>query len=153
MEVRAKERISQESHVKRYKGKKARENDSSLPLLNVFIIIAYDGYRKMIPYTVPSNENSKMTTEVYTTQILPQIAPELCARGLTLCQDADSAHKSQGTANWAKKYNVSLLTLPGVSPDLSILETIANPCKRKFHSKRTVSHEAGVARFKEVLFD
>ena len=38
-----------------------------------------------------------MTAEVYTRDILLQIADELRDRGLTLVQDADSAHKAAKT--------------------------------------------------------
>jgi transposase len=92
-----------------------------------------------------------MTTKVYIEDILPQLMPELQAQGLTLCQDADSAHTSKATLTWAKKNNISLLTLPGVSPDLSILETLAHPLKRKFYSKRCTTNGAALSRFTKIF--
>jgi hypothetical protein len=45
--------------------------------------------------------------------------------GLTLIQDADSVYKVAKTKAWAKANDLSLLTLPRVSPDFSILELMA----------------------------
>jgi hypothetical protein len=44
-----------------------------------------------------------------------------------------------------------LLTLPGVSPDLSILETMAHPLKKAFHAKRCITEKASLARFKQIF--
>jgi hypothetical protein len=71
---------------------KARE-EKHLKLLNVFVIIGYN-WRKIIIYKV-LNRVRKITTEVYTKVILPQLIDELKDQGLTLCQDADSAHDSK----------------------------------------------------------
>jgi hypothetical protein len=109
---------------------KARE-DEHLELLNVFVVIGWN-YRKLVPYKVP-NKVGKMTTKVYTEHILPAIKEDLEEQGLILCQDADSAYVSKGTTAWAEKHNLPLLTLPGKSPDLSILESEAHDLKRKFH--------------------
>jgi hypothetical protein len=38
-----------------------------------------------------------MTTQVYLRDILPQLIDKLKNHGLTLCQDADSAHDSKAT--------------------------------------------------------
>lgn len=92
-----------------------------------------------------------MTSKVYTEVILPQLLEELTDQGLTLCQDADSAHNSRVTIAWAKKHNLSLLTLPGVSPDFSILESMAHPLKRAFHSKRCTTDKAALARFTQIF--
>jgi DDE superfamily endonuclease len=92
-----------------------------------------------------------MTTEVYIRDILPQIADELRDRGLTLIQDANSAHKSKATQAWAKEHGVSLLTLPGVSPDFSILESMARSLKKKFHTRRCASETASKARFAQIF--
>jgi hypothetical protein len=46
---------------------------------------------------------------------------------------------------------VRLLTLPGVSPDLSILETMAHPLKKAFHVKRCTTEKASLARFKQIF--
>jgi hypothetical protein len=127
---------------------KARE-EKHLKLVNVFVIIGWD-YRRIIPYEVP-NKVGKMTSKVYTEVILPSILQDLKDRGLTLCQDADSAHDSKETKAWAKKNSLRLITLPGVSPDFSILESMAHPLKRMFHSKRCTSEKAGLARFTRIF--
>jgi hypothetical protein len=77
------------------------------------------------------------------------ILEDLKERGLTVCQDADSAHTSEATKAWAEKHNLSLLTLflPGVSPDFSILESIAHTPKGLFHSKWTASEKVALSRF------
>jgi hypothetical protein len=49
-----------------------------------------------VPYKVP-NKVSKITIKVYTEVILPSILKDLKERGLTLCQDANSAHDSKET--------------------------------------------------------
>ncbi|KIN01395.1 hypothetical protein OIDMADRAFT_145468 [Oidiodendron maius Zn] len=73
---------------------KARE-EKHLKLVNIFVIIGWD-YRKIIPYKVP-NKVGKMTSKVYTEEILPSILQDLKDQGLTLCQDADLAHDSKET--------------------------------------------------------
>ena len=101
---------------------KAREEEH-LKLLNVFVIISYN-FRKIILYEMP-NSVGKMTTKVYTSIVLPFALPELQDQGLWLCQDANSTHTSKETTKWARDNDLNLITLPGVSPDLSICETIA----------------------------
>jgi hypothetical protein len=49
---------------------KAKEEDH-LELVNIFVVIRYN-YRKIIPYKMP-NTIGKMTTKVYTKDILPQL--------------------------------------------------------------------------------
>ena len=127
---------------------KAREEEH-LKLLNVGIVIGYN-WRKIIPYKVPNNVG-KMTTKVYTTMVLPLLRDELLDQGLTLCQDADSAHTSKATLKWAKDNHISLITLPGVSPDFSILESMAHLVKRKFHAKRYMTEKAAIARFQRLF--
>ena len=127
---------------------KAREEDH-LKLLNIGVIIGYN-WRKVIPYKVP-NSVGKMTTEVYIQHVLPSIRDELLDQGLTLCHDADSAHTSKATINWAKDNRIPLITLPGVSPDFSILEAMAYPIKRKFHAQRCTIEKAALARFEQVF--
>ncbi|TVY53541.1 hypothetical protein LCER1_G004484, partial [Lachnellula cervina] len=126
---------------------KAREDDH-LDLLSVFVVIGYN-YRRAIFYKV-SNSVGKMTGDAYTQQILPVLLPELQEKGLVLAQDADSAHKSNIVANWAKKHKMPLITLPGLSPDLSIIESMANPVKKKFHSRKCKTQEESEAWFLEV---
>lgn len=127
---------------------KAREEEH-LKLLNVFVIIGFN-FRRLIPYKVP-NEVGKMTTKVYTSHILPLIKEDLEREGLTLCQDADSAHTSNATLKYARENGINLITLPGVSPDLSICETMARPLKRAFHARRCTTEKAALARFEKVF--
>jgi hypothetical protein len=127
---------------------KAREN-KHLKLLNVYVVLGRD-FRKIIPYEV-NNGVGKMTTKVYTEQILPQLENDLKSRGLTLCHDKDSAHDSKGTEAWIKEHNLSVITLPGVSPDFSIFESMACTLKRKFHTKRTTTQRAALQRFTQIF--
>ena len=113
------------------------------------MVIGYN-WRKIIPYEVP-NKVGKMTTKVYTEVILPQLLDELRDQGLTLCQDADSAHNSRATIAWAKKHDLSLLTLPGVSPDFSILESMAHPLKKLFHSRYHTTEKTSLVRFTQIF--
>lgn len=105
----------------------------------------------MIPYEVPGNSVGKMTTKVYTEEILPAIKDDLLLRGLTLWQDKDSAHDSKATKAWFKKNNVSYITSPGNSPDLSIFESYAHPLKKLFHTKRSRSKKEALARFSQIF--
>jgi hypothetical protein len=127
---------------------KARE-EKHLKLVNAFVVIGWN-WRKVIPYKV-LNAVGKMTTKVYIEEVLPKVINELKERGLTLCQDADSAHTSKATLAWAEKHDLPLITLPGVSPDFSILESMAHPLKRKFHAKRCATEKAGLARFIRIF--
>jgi hypothetical protein len=127
---------------------KAREEEH-LKLLNVFVVIGYN-YRKILAYEVP-NRVGKMTTKFYTEVILPQLLEDFQDQGLILCQDADSAHTSKTTITWAEKRNLPLITLPSVSPDLSILESIAHPLTRKFHAQRCSTEKASMARFTRIF--
>jgi len=127
---------------------KARE-EGHLKLLNVFVVLGFN-YKKLIPYEVDNNVG-KMTTAVYTSQILPALREDLVREGLTLCQDADSAHKSKATLKYARENDIKLLTLPGVSPDFSIVETMARPLKRRFHARRCTTEEAALARFTQIF--
>lgn len=117
--------------------------------MNAFVVISWN-WRKIIPYKVP-NKVGKITTKVYIEDILPAMVDELKERGLALCQDADSAHKAGATLRWAKEHDLPVLTLPEVSPDFSILESLALPCKRKFHAIRCASEQAGLARFTKIF--
>jgi hypothetical protein len=128
---------------------KAREEEP-LKLLNVGVIIGYN-WRKVIPYKVP-NAVGKMTMKVYTEVVLPSLKDELLNQGLTLCHDVDSAHTSKATEKYCTDNQISLITLPGVSPDFSILESMAHPIKRKFHAQRCTTEKAAIARFQH-LFD
>ena len=100
-----------------------------------------------------SNNVGKMTTMVYIKVILPAIKEDLEREGLTLCQDADSAHTSKATLKYAEDSSIKLITLPKVSPDFSICETMARPLKRKFHARRCTTEKAALARFKHIFDD
>ena len=113
------------------------------------MIIGFN-YKKLILYEVP-NDVGKMTTKVYTSHILPSIKEDLERDGLTFCQDADSAHTSKATLKYARDNGIKLITLPGVSPDLSICETMARPLKRAFHKRRCTTEKAALARFQQVF--
>jgi hypothetical protein len=92
-----------------------------------------------------------MTIKVYTKDTLPQLLEDFQDRGLTLCQDADSAYKSKGAIAWAEKNRLPLITLPGVSPDLSIMESMARPLKKDFYARRSPNQEAGLARIIQLF--
>jgi hypothetical protein len=100
----------------------------------------------MVPYKVP-NKVGKMTSKVYIEVILPTIKDDLLSQGLTLIQDANSAHTYKATTTYIQKQGLSIITLPSVSPNLSILELIANPIKRKFHAQRCTTDGAALKRF------
>lgn len=105
----------------------------------------------MIPYEIPGNSVGKMTTKVYTQEILPAIKDDLLSQGLTLWQDKDSAHDSNSTKAWFQKNNVPYITSPGNSPDLSIFESYAHPLKKLFHTRRSTTKKAALARFAQVF--
>jgi hypothetical protein len=129
---------------------KARENEH-LKLLNVYMVLGRD-FRKIIPYEVP-NGIGKMTTKAYIEQILPELENDLKSKGLILCHDKDSAHDSKGTQTWIKEHDLPIITLPGVSPDFSIFESMACTLKRKFHHKRTTTQKAALARFTQIFME
>jgi hypothetical protein len=93
----------------------------------------------------------KITTKFCTSHILPLAREDLEREGFTLCQDADSAHTSKATLKYVLKIGIRLITLPGVSPDLSICETMARPLKRAFHKRRCTTERAALARFQTVF--
>jgi hypothetical protein len=92
-----------------------------------------------------------MTTKVYTSHILSLIKEDLEREGLTLCQDADSAYTSKATLKYACENRINLITLLGVSLDLSICETMAQPLKRAFYARRRTTEKAALARFEKVF--
>lgn len=128
---------------------KVREDDH-IPLLNVFVVIGHN-YKRMIPYEIPSNSNGKITIEFYTQELLPAIKDDLLSRGLTLCQDKDSAYNSYGTKAWFKKNNIPYITLPGNSPDFSIFESYAHPLKKLFYTRRSRTKKEARTRFTKVF--
>ncbi|OCK86997.1 uncharacterized protein K441DRAFT_671500, partial [Cenococcum geophilum 1.58] len=91
-----------------------------------------------------------MSSKAYTEQVLPWLLLKFNIEGITLYQDADSAHKSRESLAWAKEWDLKLLTLPGLSPDLSIVESLAHPVKKKFHSKRVEEEDTALERFIDV---
>jgi hypothetical protein len=88
---------------------------------------------------------------VYIEVILPAIKDNLLSQGLTLIYDADSAYTYKATTAWVQNHGLSVITLPGVSPDLSILESIANPIRRKFYAQRCTIDQGVLKRFTEVF--
>lgn len=92
-----------------------------------------------------------MAAKVYTETVLPQIIEDYREQDLKLCQEADSAHTSQSTMSWTKNYDLSLITIPGVSPDLTILEPKAHPVEKAFHSRQCTKEKAGLTRFIQIF--
>jgi Ni,Fe-hydrogenase maturation factor len=125
--------------------KKVRE-ENHLKMISVFCIVGKN-YRHAIAYTV-SNKVGKMTSEAYI-QILKELGGDL--NGITLWQDKDSAHDSKAVLDYAKERGLSIITSPGNSPDLSIMETMAHPIKKAFHSRRCASEKTALTRFRKVF--
>jgi hypothetical protein len=123
--------------------------EKPLKLLNVFVVIGYN-YRRIVPYEVPNNVG-KMTGKVYTEVILPTIKDNLLSQGLTLIQDSNSAHIYKATTTWAENNGLSLLTLPSSSPNFSILESMAQPLRKKFYVIQSHSEKATLARFTQIF--
>tara|TARA_R110002060_G_scaffold1899_4_gene3473 strand:- start:26 stop:394 length:369 start_codon:yes stop_codon:yes gene_type:complete len=88
-----------------------------------------------------------MTSKVHIS-LLERLKSDL--DGITLCQDKDSAHDSKAINRWAKEEGIDLLTLPGKSPDFSIIESLAQPVKNLFHAERTASQKAALNRFSRI---
>ena len=143
----APQNVNRKSVTKKDEKAKARE-DEQLELFNIFVVISYN-WRASIPYRVP-NTIRKMKTKVYLNTVLPQLLPELQQRDLILCQDADSAHTSKATTRWTEQHGMKLLALPGVSPDMSILELLAHPVKKLFHEQYCSFQQAAYVRFIEL---
>jgi hypothetical protein len=72
-------------------------------------------------------------------------------KGLVLVQDTDSAYTSHLVVAWIREHKMPVITLPGVSPDLSILESEASTLKRRFHSRRKTTDKAAYAWFLQVF--
>jgi hypothetical protein len=54
---------------------------------------------------------------------------------LFTCTKVNNQHyPSEGTKAWAEEHNLPLLTLPGVSPDFSILESMPHSLIKAFIS-------------------
>ena len=83
---------------------------------------------------MPSNSVGKMTTKVYTEQILLAIKDDLLSRGLTLWQDKDFAHDSKGIKAWFKKNKVPYITFPSNSLNLLIFKSYAHLLKKLFYA-------------------
>lgn len=90
---------------------------------------------------IPINNNSKIIITYFISKILSVIGLELKARSLTLMLDLDSSYYSKGTLEYYTKERIPLLLLPPGSPNISILETIANPIKKDFYSVRCNSYK------------
>ena len=54
---------------------------------------------------------------------------------------------------WAKQNNLSILTLPGKSPDFSIMESMAMPLKRAFHAIHSTTHKKALDRFNHIFIE
>lgn len=65
-------------------------------------------------------------------------------------QDHDGAHASPKVLKWAEVHNLPLMTFPSTSAKLSISEIMAKQAKNDFHSNRSASIKAGIARFKKT---
>lgn len=130
---------------------KARQ-DEHIPLVNIFVVIGFN-FKKTIRYEVP-NRVGKMTTKPYI-EILKalQADPEWQRQGLTLIQDADSAHTSNAVKSWCKKNDFKVISLPGKSPDFSVLETMASVYKRRFHARYSDTPEVGLERFEKIFHE
>jgi hypothetical protein len=130
---------------------KARQGEH-IPLVNIFVIIGFN-FKKTIRYKV-DNDVGKMTTIPYI-QILETLKSDVewQRQGLILVQDADSAHTSKKVQSWCKKNDFRTITLPGKSPDFSILETLASSYKRRFHAQSSSTTTDGLARFEEIFYE
>ena len=50
-----------------------------------------------------------------------------------------------------ERNNFSCITIPGKSPDFSILESLAHVYKRRFHTRTSNTVEQGLDRFEEIF--
>lgn len=127
---------------------KAQE-EKHLKLLSVFVVIRFN-YRKIIPYNA-GNSVGKMNTDCYIKDLLPQLLDDFKDLGLTLGQDVDSAHNSAATKAWAKKNGLPLITLPGLSLDFSIMESMAGELKKKFHARWCTTEKVALNQFTQIF--
>ena len=132
--------------TKKDKKEKAREK-KHFKLFNVFIIIGRT-QKKFFLYKV-DNQVGKINLKAYTEQVLPWLLLKFNIKGITLYQDADLAHKLRESLAWAKEWDLKLLTLPGLLPDLLIIESLAYPIK-KFYLKRVKEKNTALERFIDV---
>ena len=88
-------------------------------------------YKRVITYKV-LNSVGKITTKVYIEKILQTLQEDSDFQGLTLCQDADSAHSSRATLTWAKHNDFPLLTLPWCLTRLFYSRVNGKPDKEGF---------------------
>lgn len=132
------------------KAKDEKAEERILNMCHIYVVIGYN-YKRTFEYEV-SNKVGKMQEDTYI-KLLKELSedPEWRRQGLTLVQDKDSAHKSKKSLNFIKKIGMEVITLPGSSPDFSILETMARTYKSRFHKKRVASVKAGIARFKKIF--
>lgn len=130
--------------------KEAAREEGHIRLVNIFAIVGFN-YKKTIRYEV-TNDVGKMETDTYI-KILEELNADLEWRqqGLTLVQDADSAHTAKKVKTWFKENNFPYITLPGKSPDFSILETMASVYKRRFHQRSCDTTAQGLARFERIF--
>jgi hypothetical protein len=126
--------------------KKKVQEENYLKMISVFVICRKN-YRQAIIYTVP-NKVGKITAEVYI-EILKELGCNL--KRITLWQEKNSAYDSKLVLEYVKAYSISVITSLGNSPDLLIMETIAYPVKKAFHSRHYTSEKTALARFRKVF--
>ena len=54
------------------------------------------------------------------------------------------------TIKWARDYDLNLLILPGSSPNLLIMESLAHSVKKKFHTIRVKTKEEALEHFTDI---
>lgn len=54
---------------------------------------------------------------------------------------------------WAKQNNLPILTLPGKSPDFSVMESMAMPLKRAFYAVRSTTNKKALDRFNRIFIE
>ncbi|OCK92616.1 uncharacterized protein K441DRAFT_662713, partial [Cenococcum geophilum 1.58] len=60
------------------------------------------------------------------------------------------AHKLRESLAWVKEWDLKLLILPGLLPDLLIIESLAYPIKKKFYLKRVEEEDIALERFIDI---
>ena len=126
---------------------KAREK-KHLKLFNVFVVIGRT-QKKFFLYKV-DNQVGKISLKAYTEQVLLWLLLKFNIKGITLYQDADSAHKLRESLAQAKEWDLKLLILPGLLLDLLIIESLAYLIKKKFYLKRVEEKDIVLERFIDI---
>lgn len=128
------------------------ELDKKEKKYHAWAMIGWNYKSPLVWYEVPSNENGKMTQEVYTTQILPHVinAMQLPACGdpqqgtdrvdgseLVLEEDGDTGHTGSKAARFKRDHHINSYINAPHSPDLSPIE---NAWRKPKGALRAVSH-------------